>query len=202
MTNLLAEQFERIADGLAGPGFVIIHDFLVTQEVDHILKSDEFTRHKLQFRPAGVGQKGNHIISENVRGDQILWISPENASPALQVYFTRLDELTAFLNQSLFLSLKSAEIHLTAYPPGAFYKRHLDQFKSDDHRKISIITYLNPAWDPEDGGQLRMYLPEGTMDVFPEAGRLVCFRSDLIEHEVLPSRRERLSLTGWLRDRL
>jgi SM-20-related protein len=35
----------------------------------------------------------------------------------------------------------------------------------------------------------------------PEAGRLVCFRSDLIEHEVLPATRERYSLTGWALDR-
>jgi SM-20-related protein len=30
----------------------------------------------------------------------------------------------------------------------------------------------------------------------------VCFRSDQIEHEVLPATRERLSLTGWMLDQL
>ena len=31
----------------------------------------------------------------------------------------------------------------------------------------------------------------------PEGGTLVCFLSDRFHHEVLPARRERLSITGW-----
>jgi len=31
---------------------------------------------------------------------------------------------------------------------------------------------------------------------------MVCFRSDLLEHEVLPTKKERKSLTGWMRDQL
>jgi SM-20-related protein len=100
----------------------------------------------------------------------------------------------------LFLSLKDYEIHMTVYPTGSFYKRHLDQFRADDHRKLSAICYLNRNWTDDDGGQLRMYLPEGNKDFLPLAGRLVCFRSDQIEHEVLPAKKERLSLTGWILD--
>jgi SM-20-related protein len=33
--------------------------------------------------------------------------------------------------------------------------------------------------------------------VLPEGGTLVCFLSDRFHHEVLPARRERLSVTGW-----
>jgi SM-20-related protein len=202
MENPENAAFEKIADGLAGSGYAITDSFLSTQEVDHILKSDEFTQHKLHFRPAGIGQKQDHLVRESIRGDQILWLNQESASAPIQVYYNRLKMLIPFLNESLFLSLKSVEVHLTSYPPGTFYKRHLDQFKSDDHRKISIIAYLNPSWMDEDGGQLRMHLPAGAVDILPEAGRLVCFRSDLIEHEVLPSRKERLSLTGWIKDSL
>lgn len=63
-----------------------------------------------------------------------------------------------------------------------------------------MICYLNENWREDEGGQLRVYFPAGTKDFFPTAGRLVCFRSDLLEHEVLPATRERLSLTGWLLD--
>jgi SM-20-related protein len=45
-----------------------------------------------------------------------------------------------------------------------------------------------------------MYLKRGIKDALPIAGRLVCFRSDVIEHEVLPSKKERLSVTGWMLD--
>jgi SM-20-related protein len=47
-----------------------------------------------------------------------------------------------------------------------------------------------------------MYLPDGPHDVLPVAGRLACFRSDQIEHEVLQGQKERYSLTGWFVDRL
>jgi SM-20-related protein len=91
---------------------------------------------------------------------------------------------------------------MTVYPPGSFYKRHLDQFRKDDHRKLSVICYLNEDWHEEHGGQLRMYLPEETVDFLPLAGRLVCFRSDQIEHEVIAGTRERRSLTGWMLDQV
>jgi SM-20-related protein len=110
--------------------------------------------------------------------------------------------MVQYINQTLFLSLKDYEVHMTIYPTGSFYKRHLDQFKKDDHRKLSIICYLNTDWKETEGGQLRMHLSKETKDVFPLAGRLVCFRSDQIEHEVLPATRERLSLTGWMLDQL
>jgi SM-20-related protein len=105
-----------------------------------------------------------------------------------------------FINRSLFLSLKDVELHTTVYPAGAYYKRHLDQFKAGDHRKLSVICYLNKDWTDALGGQLRLYIKGGIIDVLPLAGRLVCFRSDNIEHEVLPSRKERLSVTGWMLD--
>ena len=79
-------------------------------------------------------------------------------------------------------------------------EQQIDQFKKDDHRKLSVICYLNHDWKDECGGQLRMYLPDGNREVLPVAGRLVCFRSDQIEHEVLPATRDRFSLTGWILD--
>jgi SM-20-related protein len=63
-----------------------------------------------------------------------------------------------------------------------------------------VICYLNENWKAEEGGQLRIYEETNQIDVLPEAGRLVCFRSDKLEHEVLPASRARLSLTGWILD--
>ena len=91
---------------------------------------------------------------------------------------------------------------MTVYPAGSFYKRHLDQFKADDHRKLSVICYLNNNWTAERGGQLRLHLSTDILDILPLAGRMVCFRSDQIEHEVLPAIKDRLSLTGWILDQL
>ncbi|MBX2955740.1 MAG: 2OG-Fe(II) oxygenase [Cyclobacteriaceae bacterium] len=194
-------DFEIIADGLAEQGYAVIDQFLSQHEVEDILQVKEFNDNRL-FKKAGIGNSQSVQIQEGIRGDYIQWLDKETASPPIKVYLDKLDALTQFLNQALFLSLKDFEVHIARYPVGTFYKRHLDQFKQDDHRKLSVLCYLNTNWKEEHGGQLRMYLPEGPVDIFPLAGRLVCFRSDQLEHEVLPATRERLSITGWMLDRL
>lgn len=201
MSTDLQTQLEQITDGLAESGYAIVDHFLSSHEVTVILQTDEFKAGKLHFKKAGIGKQHDKQINEGIRGDFIRWIDPAAAPICITLYFDRLRELIQHVNQSLFLSLKDVELHMTIYPIGTFYKRHLDQFKSDDHRKLSVICYLNAEWKEEQGGQLRMYLPEGPLDVFPLSGRLICFRSDQIEHEVLPATRERLSLTGWIIDR-
>ncbi|HTU65230.1 MAG TPA: 2OG-Fe(II) oxygenase [Steroidobacteraceae bacterium] len=98
--------------------------------------------------------------------------------------------------------LEDFQGHFAVYPPGAAYARHFDRLVGSDVRAISAALYLNDAWLPEHGGQLRMYLGgERSVDVSPVGGRLVAFLSDRFEHEVLPATRERLSFTGWFRRR-
>lgn len=193
-------HFESIADGIAENGFAIIDDFLSDIEVKEIVELPYFKDHEQHFKKAGIGKNKDLQINEAIRGDYILWLDKNSAPPPAMTYLNRLNDLIQFLNRSLYLSLKDYEIHMTVYPIGTFYKRHLDQFKKDDHRKLSVICYLNKDWKPEHGGQLRIYTDEKTIDVLPAAGKLVCFRSDLLEHEVLPAIRERYSLTGWMLD--
>ena len=200
MSSNVQTLFSQIADDLAERGFSEVNGFLSNAEADAILQADEFKDGKLHFRKAGVG-KTNKQIKEGIRGDYIQWIDPENGSAAELVYLSRLKGLISYLNQSLFLSLKGVEIHRTIYPVGTRYQRHIDQFQTDDHRKLSIICYLNANWTTAEGGQLRLHLPEGFRDILPLSGKLVCFRSEMIEHEVLAATCERYSLTGWAVDR-
>ncbi len=195
-------HFEQIADGLAEKSYAIIDNFLAPAEVNAILTTDEFKNAKLHFKKAGIGKLQERQVNESVRGDFIQWIDPAQANPAIKLYTDRIQGLLQHLNQALFLSLKDAELHMTVYPVGTFYKRHLDQFRADDHRKLSVICYLNNEWEEKHGGQLVIYLPDGPVEILPTSGRLVCFRSDKIEHEVLPATRDRLSITGWIVDRM
>jgi SM-20-related protein len=196
--NLL---FESVADGLAEQGYAVVDQFLSQDEVDNILTMSDFRNGMNQFKKAGIGKDQSLQINEAVRGDYIQWIDKKTAPEPARLYLDRLDALVKFLNEALYLSLKDYEVHMTIYPAGAYYKRHLDQFKKDDHRKLSVICYLNQDWKDEHGGQLRMFFRDNPpLDILPVAGRLVCFRSDQIEHEVLPATRERLSLTGWILD--
>lgn len=202
VNNELTSQLNKLADQIAENGFAVIDDFLSNEEIDSVLALQGFKNGLLQFKKAGIGKNQDKQINEAIRGDYIQWIDPNNAEPPLLTYLGRLKQVIAFVNQSLFLSLKDCEVHQTIYPIGSFYKRHLDQFKKDDHRKLSVICYLNKDWKEADGGQLRMFIGHESKDILPVAGRLVCFRSDLLEHEVLPATRERLSLTGWLIDKM
>jgi SM-20-related protein len=192
--------FDSIADNLAEHGYAIANQFLSQKEVDEINALADFQRSGEVFKKAGIGKNADLQINEAIRGDYIQWIDKKSTEAPVVTYLDRVHELIQFLNQTLFLSLKDFEVHMTVYPIGSYYKRHLDQFKKDDHRKLSVICYLNEDWKEAHGGQLRMYLPDSVMDVLPTAGKLVCFRSDQIEHEVLPATRERRSLTGWILD--
>jgi SM-20-related protein len=199
-TDFVLQIFEQIADGLAERSYAVVDHFLTPPEVRAILNIKEFKSGFEHFKKAGVGKHQSLQINEAIRGDYIHWVDKSSASYPLKVYLNRLNDLIQFLNRSLFLSLKDYEVHLTSYPQGTFYKRHLDQFHRDDHRKLSVICYLNHEWRESEGGQLRMHLPDETVDFLPIAGRLICFRSDQIEHEVLAASRVRLSLTGWILD--
>jgi SM-20-related protein len=200
MINDFSDKLNLLVDGIATDGFSVVDDFLSHEETDSILQLDEFKNSLLQFKKAGIGNTINKQINEGIRGDYIEWIDRATAPDPVLNYLSKLKELITSVNQGLFLSLKDYEVHMTNYPTGSFYKRHLDQFKKDDHRKLSVICYLNKDWKEEEGGQLRIYHSDREFDVLPVAGRLVCFRSDLLEHEVLPATRPRLSITGWMLD--
>lgn len=194
--------FEEIADGIANDGYAVADRFLNADEVKAILSTKEFQDSLGHFKKAGIGKERNHQINEAIRGDYIKWVDNNSSPEPIALYLAKVQNLIQHLNESLFLSLKDVEVHMTMYPPGAFYKRHLDQFSRDDHRKLSIICYLNEDWRADYGGQLRMWPSDTPVDVLPMAGRLVCFRSDMLEHEVLPATKARLSITGWILDRV
>jgi SM-20-related protein len=189
---------DLIIDNLVEQGFAIVPQFLDKTEVN-ILASVMQERRDL-FHQAGVGRKAGHAIVEQIRGDDICWIEPSDpiAAGALKL----LDELKQSLNAQLYLGLDELECHFAAYPIGSFYSRHLDQHRGEDSRVVTIVLYLNPQWDEQDGGHLRLYLDHGEpLDILPQGGTLVVFLSNRFEHEVLVGQRERLSLTGWFRRR-
>ncbi len=158
-----------------------------------------------RFRPARVGRAGGAARVLAIRGDDILWLDHDDPSPAVRRALAALEALRAALNEALFLGLVELEAHLAVYPPGAGYGVHLDRFRDDDARVVSVVLYLNDAWRPEDGGCLRLYLGGAESppvhDVAPHAGTLAVFLADRFPHEVLPARRARYSLTGWFRRR-
>ncbi|TAE25150.1 MAG: 2OG-Fe(II) oxygenase [Cytophagales bacterium] len=197
-------QFDPIIDGILEQGYGVDDHFLSSDEVTALARRLRERREQGQFRAAGVGNQ-NTLIEKQIRGDEILWLDQATATPEEQTFLNRIGEFVQYVNQTCYLGLRDFEFHYALYPAGTFYKRHLDQFRTDSRRRLSVICYLNPDWQETDGGQLALYLPqpdgtEQTITLAPTAGRLVCFESGKLEHEVLPATRERLSVTGWLKN--
>jgi len=153
------------------------------------------------FRSAGVGRERR--VATAVRGDEILWLDEASASPAQRIVLESFERLRAAVNRELQLGAVELELHFAIYPAGGAYAVHVDRFRDADARVLSLVLYLNEAWDEADGGELRLHLGAGApfIDVVPRGGTLVVFLSDRFPHEVLPARRERLSLAGWFRRR-
>ncbi|SOD95028.1 2OG-Fe(II) oxygenase [Spirosoma fluviale] len=198
------DLFEPIIDGILNEGYGLIDNFLTTDEVAALASRLRQRREAGQFKVAGIGNQ-QVTIEQTIRGDEILWLDEASATADEAVFLQRIGSFVDYVNQTCYLGLRDYEFHYALYPPGTFYKRHLDQFRSDSRRKLSVICYLNTDWQETDGGQLALYLPdaennaERQVTVAPIGGRLVCFESARLEHEVLPAIRERLSVTGWLK---
>lgn len=155
-----------------------------------------------RMQAAGVGRGQAVAVREQIRGDRIFWLEPE--LPAAQAYLTFMDGLRRELNRAFYLGLLEYEAHYACYPPGGFYKKHVDRHRDWPARTISSVCYLNADWPQAAGGELLIYRPEGELlhRLRPEAGTLVLFRSDDIPHEVLAASQPRLSIAGWFRRQL
>ncbi len=137
-----------------------------------------------------------------VRGDAICWVQP-GSRLAGHDFFTWMANFRAVLNERYPLGLRSQEFHFARYPGGRGYRKHLDQHRGRNFRKVSVVLYLNAGWDPADGGELCLYEPRDPevemRRVVPLEARLAVFMSGLVPHAVLPCRATRWSVTGWLR---
>lgn len=181
-------------------------DDFVSERMVKGLRS-EIREQKLQqkFFPAGLGRGDDKKLNSNVRGDRIAWIDHGYNFPNQNRYLNMLEELRQRANRLLYLGLNNFEAHAAIYESGSFYTRHLDNFTDDNRRTLTAILYLNTGWQPDHGGELRLYFDEAEdadyIDIPPKAGRLVLFLCNRFPHEVLPTQCERLSITSWFRQR-
>lgn len=185
-------------DLLAERGYVIVPNFLAAHYCQQLY--DYAQRLSVtDWQQAGVGRADQYTTNTAVRQDKIRWLS--RAYGPEQAYLEMMDNLRLQVNRELFMGLFDYECHLAHYPPGAFYRKHLDAFKGRSNRILTTVFYLNSDWQTADGGQLIIYGEGGEIleQVLPEAGKLVMFLSDVFVHEVLAGQRDRFSITGWYR---
>ena len=199
----LQNSISSIIEDISQQGYAVIEQFINPQEITSLRAQAKILHSAGEMHKAKTGI--SKLENSTLRGDFIHWIEASDASEAEMVYLNAMTELQHAINQAFFLGLFELESHFAIYPPGAGYQKHLDQFIGKEERKVSCILYLNENWHSEDGGQLRMYLDKKDerrfVDITPQAGTLVVFLSSDFLHEVLPAKRERISVTGWFRTR-
>ncbi len=195
---------EQLVAGIRDQGYAIVPDFLPAEQIQRLAADALQLQGDGEMKRAGIGQAGVKP-DDKIRGDFIHWLEQDTHSAAQQYYLQQMETLRSELNSQLYLGLFDLESHFAIYPPGAVYRRHLDQFQGNEQRQVSCILYLNPQWQHDFGGQLRIYLDGAAdqpyIDVQPTGGTLVAFLSGKFLHEVLPARQQRISLTGWHRTR-
>ena len=201
----MEDLLDHISQEIYGNSYVVVDNFVDQAFRNELLKEQTDLLNQGQFKKAAVGKGDQKQVRAEIRSDEVLWMDPMALSPLQAIFWEKIEELKQVLNRRCFLGLKSFEGHFARYPIGSFYKRHLDQFHAVPHRIVTVILYLNESWTEVDGGQLRMYFPqedgsERVEDVLPLGGRLVVFLSEEIPHEVMPTQKERISITGWLRN--
>lgn len=197
---------ERVSLGISERGWTVETNFLTGDEARSLVSECRDAWEVGAFRQAGVGRGTSLTIREDIRRDHVLWIEKDVITASQAAWLRQLEELRMALNQRLFLGLFDYEGHFAIYPPGGFYKPHLDRHRQTQDRLITVILYLNEDWQPGDGGELRLWTTpgetEGPMELIqPRFGTLVAFLAGDHWHEVLPAHRERLSITGWFRQR-
>ena len=201
----MEDLLDHISQEIYSNSYVVVDNFVDEAFRMALLKEQTDLLNQGQFTKAAVGKGDQKQVRAEIRSDEVLWMDPSALSPLQAIFWEKVAKVQQVLNRRCFLGLKSFEGHFARYPIGSFYKRHLDQFHAVPHRIVTIILYLNDSWSEADGGQLRMYFPqedgsERVEDVLPQGGRLVVFLSEEIPHEVLPTHKERISITGWLRN--
>jgi len=191
--------FDSIAAGIELRGYSI-NPMALPPEVAQALHAHLQEMETQQFSRAGTGRQQDHVLNDFVRRDEICWINGE--SPAGRVWLAWANQLRTHLNRQLMLGLFSFESHFAHYGPGDFYRRHVDAFRGEANRVLSLVAYLNPDWQVADGGELVLYRDDEDAEglrVQPSMGTLVTFLSEEFPHEVLPASRDRYSVAGWFR---
>jgi predicted 2-oxoglutarate/Fe(II)-dependent dioxygenase YbiX len=124
---------------------------------------------------------------------------------------TTLDACRERVAEALGLPLGEREgAGFIRYPAGGFYRAHRDRGNDPDwepaaRRAAAIVVFLNTSRahglaGQFDGGNLRIYFPQGTIDVVPEAGLLVAFPADVL-HQVTEVRDgTRDAIVDWYYD--
>lgn len=193
------EQFDLLIDSYLNEHIGIAPAF-ISKELSTGLQQNIIRLQKDEMMTAaGIGNEEVKDANQKMRTDKIYWLDKKHDNPFEKEFLQHTENFIERLNNTCYAGINACEFHYAVYEEGSFYKRHKDQFKNNDHRKFSLITYLNEDWLAADGGQLQVYQNNTMQQIQPQSQTAVFFKSDETEHEVIKANRSRMSITGWLK---
>lgn len=191
-------SYDAVIDALVDKGYIIVDDFL-SAELTQTLRDEVNDLNRTGINRAGVGRGGELQVNDDIRSDKTHWL--DGATDAQRRLLAQCDALRDEVNRHLFMGLHDYEAHFAVYEPGSFYQKHLDAFKGRSNRVLTNVIYLNDEWQDDWGGELAVYdeTDELIERVLPKGGRAIFFLSERFPHEVLKTKKKRLSIAGWYR---
>lgn len=192
---------ETISADIVTKGYAIIDDLLSKADLEQIKIRFEELQQEDDFQKAGIGKFSHFTVDKSVRGDFIRWIDQKDKDAPVYKLYEYINELIINLNRTCYLGIQDYESHYAFYPKGKGYLMHRDRFKTNPHRIVSFVFYLNENWQQGNGGELVLYDEDkkSIETIAPKENRLTVFLSETL-HEVLNCNTERKSITGWLLD--
>ena len=136
-------QFEELIQGLIDNQYGCCNDFIIPSTITGLRNNIATLNASGKMKSAGIGNKNDLQNNQLIRSDKVNWIEELSTNPFEKIYLEKIWRFIHHLNKTCFTSLKTYESHYANFEQGSFYKRHLDQFKSEKGRKYSIVLYLN-----------------------------------------------------------
>jgi SM-20-related protein len=193
------EDFEVLIESFIQNKIGISDHFLTDILANHLKDNLLELLNKNQLKAAGIGNDQHHSQNSTIRNDSIYWLDRKNQNEYQNSFLDLIENFVKYLNINCYTGITDYEFHYSLYETGNFYKKHIDQFQSNSSRQFSMISYLNADWLEADGGQLMIHSEGGNQKIDPIQGKMVFFKSDEMEHEVMLTHKRRMSVTGWLK---
>eukprot|EP00808_Paulinella_micropora_P006256 g49988.t1 len=202
--NKLSQFSVEELKALNKEGFLIKDAFLGKEGLAEVTKGLEELIEGGRLRKARMNvasQKSGEVqmwASHAIRGDSICWLHRDDKDlpTGLVRVLGAIDALRVELNEALaFNSPERTQIQAACYEAGSRYTCHRDTFKGGPLRRLTVLYYANPNYQPAHQGCLRAFLPSGPRDIEPRGDRVLIFRSDWLEHE--KPRDGCLAITTW-----
>lgn len=191
-----------IAD-LAGRGWAHAADALPATLTAALLDRARGIEASGTLAAAKIGRGPVELRAPSVRRTRIAWMEGADRSEA--EFLEGAEALRRAINEALFAGLFEFEAHFSVYPQGGHYARHLDAFAGGPRARIvSLVAWLNPAWQAGDGGELDLWDEDGgegppAATLAPRGGDLLLMMSERIPHAVRETLRPRYGIAGWYR---